>query len=97
MTSATTGAEQQASAAPGGKVYYSIKEVASKLGVSERWLADQCRKGFVEHVHLARKRRFTPGQLDKLLRTHTIQAGKEVRDDSARGRTGRRIGMQPRR
>ncbi|WP_199514267.1 helix-turn-helix domain-containing protein [Nucisporomicrobium flavum] len=57
----------------GEELYFSVEQVARRLQVSARWLADQCREGRVEHVHLARKRKFTPEQVQKLLRDHTIQ------------------------
>ena len=48
------------------KIYFTVEEAADQIGVSERWLADQCRAGTVEHVHIARKRRFTRQQVLKL-------------------------------
>jgi|SRR6266496_3085791 len=55
------------------ELYFSVEQVAKRLKVSARWLADQCRDGRVEHVHLARKRKFTPEQVQKLLDSHTVQ------------------------
>lgn len=60
-------------------LYYSVEQVARRLRVSARWLADQCRDGQVEHVHLARKRKFTPEQVQKLLDSHTVKP-TEVRE-----------------
>ncbi|WP_045740251.1 helix-turn-helix domain-containing protein [Actinoplanes rectilineatus] len=60
-------------------LYYSVEQVARRLRVSARWLADQCRDGHVEHVHLARKRKFTPEQVQKLLDSHTVKPA-EVRE-----------------
>ncbi|WP_203820536.1 hypothetical protein [Paractinoplanes ferrugineus] len=60
-------------------LYFSVEQVAAKLKVSARWLADQCRDGRVEHVHLARKRKFTPAQVQKLLDSHTVKPA-EVRE-----------------
>lgn len=57
-------------------IYYSVAEVAERLKVSKRWLEDQCRSELVEHVHLARKRKFTPAQVQKLLERHTVTPPK---------------------
>lgn len=62
----TDGAEEQ-------ELYYSVEQVARRLKVSTRWLADQCRAELVEHVYIARKRKFTPAQVEKLLSTHTVE------------------------
>ena len=78
------------------RFYIPIDEVARKLGVSRRWLENQCRDGVIEHVHLARKRKFTPEQVAKVLLTHTVHAEPQARDVSSRARTSRRIGLQSR-
>jgi len=51
----------------------TIADVATRLAISARWLADECRAGRIEHVYIARKRRFTPAQIDTLVRKHTIE------------------------
>jgi hypothetical protein len=51
---------------------YLVPEVAKMIDVSKRWLFDQCRAGKVEHVYLARKRKFTGKQVRKLLRDNTV-------------------------
>ncbi|BEL12817.1 hypothetical protein Q0Z83_110080 [Actinoplanes sichuanensis] len=62
---------------------YTVTEVAQRLRVSKRWLLEQCRTGRVEHVHMARKRKFTRAQVDKLLSKHTvIPAEQKARDKS---------------
>lgn len=53
--------------------YYTVSEVARRLGVSSRWLADECRAGRIEHVHIARRRRFTAKQVDALIAKHTVE------------------------
>ncbi|HEX8510656.1 MAG TPA: helix-turn-helix domain-containing protein [Propionibacteriaceae bacterium] len=81
------------------ELYYSIDQVAKRLKVSPRWLADQCREGLVEHVHLARKRKFTPEQVQLLLAKHTVRPVdveernralerqiRRVREERSRGR-----------
>jgi excisionase family DNA binding protein len=45
----------------------TVDAVAELLGVSSRWLADECRAGRVTHVHIARKRRFTAKQVEQLI------------------------------
>ncbi|GAA2369423.1 helix-turn-helix domain-containing protein [Dactylosporangium salmoneum] len=54
--------------------YYDIPEVAKLIRVSARWLADECRAGRVEHVHIARKRRFTAAQVETLMAANTVKA-----------------------
>lgn len=76
------------------KVYYSIDEVAARLGVSARWLADQCREELVEHVHIARKRRFTPSQVDLLVAKLTVHPPADEMLDAARRRVVRRLTRQ---
>jgi excisionase family DNA binding protein len=52
--------------------FYTIEEVARRLRVSARWLADECRAERVEHVHIARQRRFTKQQVDALIAGRTV-------------------------
>jgi transposase InsO family protein len=59
----------------------SIEDVAARLNVSSRWLADECRAGRVEHVYLARKRFFTESQVQRLLEVHTVVPPAERRRD----------------
>jgi hypothetical protein len=73
------------------EVYYSVDEVAARLKVSPRWLADQCREGLVEHVHLARKRKFTPAQVELLLDKHTVRPADVEARDKALARTVRKV------
>jgi hypothetical protein len=56
------------------EVYFTVAEVATRLGVSIGWLADECRAGRVEHMHIARRRRFTSAQVAALVAQHTVQA-----------------------
>ena|ERR1700754_5017952 len=55
------------------QVYYTVKQVAKMIGVSSRWLADRCRAEDVEHVYIARKRKFTPSQMEKVLARYTVR------------------------
>jgi hypothetical protein len=75
---------------PGGKVRYTIDEAAELLGVSPRWLADECRAERIEHVHLARHRFFTFDQLLRLLKKHEVEP-LDVRVDRELERVKRRI------
>jgi hypothetical protein len=72
-------------------LYFSVEEVARRLNVSPRWLADQCRDGRVEHVHLARKRKFTPAQVEKLLATHTVKPAEVEARERGYERAVRRV------
>jgi excisionase family DNA binding protein len=65
-------------------VYYTVGEVAKRLGVSGRWLADECRAGRIEHVHIARRRRFTARQVDALIATHTVTPGSAISEEDRR-------------
>jgi hypothetical protein len=72
-------------------LYFSVEQVARRLKVSARWLADQCRDGRVEHIHLARKRKFTPQQVRKLLETHTVQPADVAERERGYERAVRRV------
>ncbi|GAA0739636.1 helix-turn-helix domain-containing protein [Dactylosporangium roseum] len=61
---------------PAGKLL-TIDAVAELLGVSSRWLADECRAGRIAHVHIARKRRFTAKQVDQLIERFSVQPQQE--------------------
>jgi excisionase family DNA binding protein len=81
------------------EVYFTVNEVAKRLGVSTRWLADECRAGRVEHVHIARRRRFTVAQVDALVARHTVlpEAAATVdvsRLDRTRERVVRRLSQR---
>ena len=65
--------ERSLNAEPGQKLYYTVSQVAKMLGVSSRWLADRCRAEEVDHVYMARKRKFTPGQVQKVLAQYTVE------------------------
>lgn len=69
--------------------FYKVEEVAAKLGVSPRWLADQCRGGRVEHVHMARQRLFTPKQVEALIAKFTERPEADVKLDLVRERAMR--------
>jgi excisionase family DNA binding protein len=79
------------------EIYFTVAEVARRLGVSTRWLADECRAGRVEHIHIARRRRFTAAQVDVLVSRHTVQTEQVVaprstqRLEQTRERVARRL------
>lgn len=58
----------------GQKFRYTVEEAAALVGVSPRWLVNQCRAGEVEHVHLARRRFFSHDQLLRLLEANAVKA-----------------------
>lgn len=68
---------------------YTIDEVAAKLEVSPRWLADECRAGRVTHVHMARKRWFTLEQVQTLIAQHTVRSEADRHRDVVRERLER--------
>jgi hypothetical protein len=72
-------------------LYQSVEDVARQLKVSPRWLADQCRDGLVEHVHIARKRKFTPAQVEKLLAKHTVKPADVDALERSHARAVRRV------
>lgn len=61
------------------------------LKMSARWLADQCRAEKVEHVHLARQRRFTPAQIQALVARRTVRPVADLKLDATRQRLLRLI------
>ena len=73
------------------EVFYTIDEVARRLRVSARWLADECRAGRVEHVHIARQRRFTKDQVDALVVSRTVRPSSELELDATRQRVANRL------
>ena len=73
-----------------------MSEVAKRLGVSSRWLADECRAGRIEHIHIARRRRFTANQVDALITKHTVEptdviSEEDERLNQTRDRVARRL------
>lgn len=68
---------------------YTVDEVAKLLRVSARWLADQCRAERIEHVHVARQRRFTGPQVDALIVMLTIRPIERSTADRTRERVMR--------
>ncbi|MFI5496563.1 helix-turn-helix domain-containing protein [Actinoplanes sp. NPDC051859] len=76
---------------PDGPVTYTVEEAAAILGVTPRWLADQCRNEDVDHVHIARKRRFTPEQIEKVLRDHTVTPISAQQYDAERAKVIQRM------
>jgi len=80
-----------APARPAQNVKYSIEETAALLGVSTRWLADECRAERIEHVYLARHRFFTHTQILKLLKSYEVEPAGD-RADRELARIMRRIG-----
>lgn len=54
-------------------VYYTVSQVARMIGVSSRWLADRCRAEEVDHVYMARKRKFTPEQVKQVMAHYTVK------------------------
>lgn len=74
-----------APARPAQNIKYSVDETAAFLGVSPRWLADECRAERVEHVYLARHRFFTHTQILKLLKSFEVEpAGDRADPEFAR-------------
>jgi hypothetical protein len=77
-----------------GETYSTVAEVAARLGISARWLADECRAGRVKHVYIARRRRFTAAQIEALVKMHTLeptQGDEATRLERTRDRVARRL------
>lgn len=73
------------------KIYYTLGQVAAMLGVSSRWLADRCRAEEVDHVYMARRRKFTPEQVQQVLAQYTVKSP----DRDAEQRELERIAPEP--
>ncbi|GAA2470645.1 hypothetical protein Ahu01nite_080040 [Winogradskya humida] len=67
----------------GHTLYYTVGQVSAMDGVSYRWLADRCRAGEVGHVYMARQRKFTAAQVEKVLQQYTVE-GADRRSGSER-------------
>jgi hypothetical protein len=74
-----------------GPKLFTVEEVAALIGVSQRWLADECRANRVTHVHLARRRRFTADQVHALLDRFTVTPIADRLAESHRARIMRRL------
>lgn len=77
-------------ALPNDEDIYTIEEVARRLRVSVRWLTDECRAERVEHVHIARQRRFTQEQVDALIASRTVRPSPESALNASKTGTPRR-------
>ena len=75
----------------GDLILFTIEEVAERLQVSERWLAGECRAERIEHVHVARQRRFTRDQVEKLIASRTVRPAADVQMDATRRRVLRML------
>ena len=73
------------------KIRYTVEEAADLVGVSSRWLADECRAERVEHVHLARHRFFTHDQILRMLEMHVVKSFPDPVIDPHVARVMRRI------
>lgn len=80
-----------ASGCPQHSPLLTIRDVAARLQVSPRWLADQCRAGTIEHIHLARQRRFTPEHVTALLTKFTHRPAADIARDDFRAKVMRRL------
>lgn len=74
---------------------YPLAEVAEMTGLSERWLADQCRADKIPHTHIAAKHRMTLDQIDYLIKSR--QRGPNLDDDVARQKFLSRLAEKQRR
>ncbi|GLY99865.1 hypothetical protein Acsp02_71180 [Actinoplanes sp. NBRC 103695] len=86
-----TTSGQPGSEAAGEKLKYTVAEVSELLGVSPRWLADQCRAERIEHIHIARRRYFTHDQIVRLLEKHAVEPFDDRPVDPAVARAVRRV------
>ena len=75
----------------GSCVLFTLEEVAECLQVSERWLAGECRAERIEHIHVARQRRFTRNQVEKLIASRTVRPAADVQMDATRQRVLRML------
>jgi excisionase family DNA binding protein len=74
--------------------FFTVEQVARRLKVSTRWLAAQCRAEKVEHVHIARQRRFTRDQVDALIASKTVRPAADLELDKTRERVMRQLGRR---
>jgi len=71
--------------------FFTVEQVARLLKVSPRWLAAQCRAERVEHVHIARQRRFTREQVHALIASKTVRPAADRELDKTRERVMRQL------
>jgi len=91
IANATVMSDPLGSGGRSEKLKYTVTEVAELLGVSPRWLGDQCRAERVEHIHLARRRFFSHDQILRLLEKHAVEPFDDRPVDPRIARTIRRI------
>ena len=71
--------------------FFTVEQVARRLKVSPRWLADECRAGRVEHVYIARQRRLTREQVEMLIASKTVRPAADQELDRTRERVMRQL------
>jgi len=71
--------------------FFTVQQVARLLKVSARWLLAECRAERVEHVHIARQRRFTREQVDALIASKTVRPAADRELDKTRERVMREL------
>jgi len=76
---------------PDEEEFFTVEQVARRLKVSAKWLAAQCRAEKVEHVHIARQRRFTREQVDALIASKTVRPAADQELDKTRERVMRQL------
>jgi len=72
-------------------ITYTVEDVARMLGTSPRWVANKCSTGEIEHVHLARKRKFTKEQVKRVLEQYTVKGPDFEAERAAQERIARRV------
>lgn len=82
---------QPGSVPVGQKLKYTVAEASELLGVSTRWLADQCRAERIEHIHMARRRYFSHDQIVRLLEKHAVEPFDDRPIDPTVARALRRV------
>ncbi|GIG57098.1 hypothetical protein Lfu02_14700 [Longispora fulva] len=68
---------------------WPVEVIAKQLGVSARWLADECRAERVEHVHLGGKRSFTLEQARALVARSTVVPAAVAKREADKARVQR--------
>jgi hypothetical protein len=84
-------AQEATNVEPGQTLYLTVEQVAKMVGCSPRWLADRCRAEEVDHVYLARKRKFTPEQAEKVMQQYTVKGPDREAERKTQERIARRV------
>ena len=88
MTMTAPARDHDMAPATEGRALLGVTDAAEYLGVSERWLYDQIREGFLPAMYMARSWKIRPEQLDRFADSFSARTTADAR---RRGQVRRRV------